>query len=233
MIRNKLQTLRVFFTSEYWLVISLCGAFFSFFALNRGGVVVFIDASLAFFLINVGMGEYRLRSVPACYWLTMAVFAYLLGSSILFYPQASHYRWMQYPLRMLCLIFAIHCLSNKKIKNWTGIIIYSVLSASICWQLASVNIFNMQWGTFSNPHYIASFSMLILPVLVYLIWIAKGWFKLIFIPIALLDLDLLLRIGSRPAIAGLTIALSFGLLFLTKDRRKWLGMLLIPVFFIL
>ena len=51
MSRSKLETLKTIFTSEYWLIAALCGAFFSFFALNRGGVVLFIDAGAVFLLI--------------------------------------------------------------------------------------------------------------------------------------------------------------------------------------
>jgi hypothetical protein len=231
--RSKLETLKTILTSEYWLIASLCGAYFFFFALNRGGVVVFIDASFIILLINVLYKEYRITSIPASYWVTLALFAYLLGSSTLFYPQVSHYRWMQFPLRMLCLVFAIHCLSQKRIQKWVTIIFYLVLSAVVGWQLGAFYIFNMKWGTFSNPHYIASIAMLSLPVMVYIVWVAKGWYKLIFIPIALLNLDLMLKIGSRPSIAALTIAVFFWLLFLIKDRRKWIGVSLICMFFII
>ena len=53
MSRSKVETLKIIFTSEYWLIASLCGAFFVFFALNRGGVVVFIEASLVLLVINI------------------------------------------------------------------------------------------------------------------------------------------------------------------------------------
>ena len=196
---KKLETIRAIFISKYWLIVSLGGAFFSFFALNRGGVVVFIDASLIFILINVLFREYRLKSIPACHWFTVAVFVYLLGASILFYPQASHYRWMQFPIRMLCLVFAIHCLSLKGLNKWDGILVCAVLSTAICWQFGAVYIYDWKWGTYSNPHIIASFAVLTLPVLVYFTWIAKGWYKLIFVPIVLWDKNQLVPSFSNPS----------------------------------
>jgi len=231
--RSKLETLKTILTSEYWLIASLCGAFFSFFALNRGGVVVFIDACFVFLLINVIFKEYRFNSIPISYWVTVAVFVYLLGISALFYPNVSHYRWMGYPVRMLCLTIAIHCLSRKHINNWVLTVFFVVLSAAVCWQLGAFYIFKMEFGTFSNPHYIASFSMLTLPAMVYFIWLTKGWCKLVFVPIALLNFDLLLKIGSRPSVVAITIASLFALLFLINDRRKWIGLFLICAFFLI
>jgi hypothetical protein len=40
-------------TSGYWLLAILIGAFFSFFALNGGGVVVFIETGIGFVLLNL------------------------------------------------------------------------------------------------------------------------------------------------------------------------------------
>ena len=230
--RSKLETVKAILTSEYWLIVSLCGAFFAFFALNRGGAVIFIHACFVFLILNFVFKEYRIGHVPVSFWVTLAVFAYLLGASVLFHPKLSHYRWMTYPVRMLGIVFAIHCLSIKNFKNWFVILFCAVLTAAVCWQLIAFHIFKMKWGTFSNPHYIASFSMLALPAIVYFLWVAKGWYKLIFIPIAVLDFDLVLEIGSRPAIAAITIATLFALFFLVHDRRKWLGVLSIGVFFV-
>ena len=71
MDRSLLETFKVIFTSEYWLLGSLMGAFFSFFALNRGGVVVFIEIGACFVVINLLLGEYRPREIPFSYWATL------------------------------------------------------------------------------------------------------------------------------------------------------------------
>ena len=118
MIKSKLEKIKIIFTSEYWLVTSLCGAFFTFFALNRGGVVVFIEASFILLLINLVSGKYLPQKIPANYWVVLAICAYLLITSILFHPKISYQRWMTNLLRMLCIVFSIHCLSQKNIKTW-------------------------------------------------------------------------------------------------------------------
>ncbi|MGD9371253.1 MAG: hypothetical protein PVF14_07530, partial [Desulfobacterales bacterium] len=64
MARFKLDTAKNLLTSPYWLVLTLTGAFFSFFALNRGGIVVFIEISFGFFLMNLIAGEYPIKKIP-------------------------------------------------------------------------------------------------------------------------------------------------------------------------
>ena len=228
-VRINLEKIKTIFTSEYWLIASLCGAFFSFFALNRGGVVVFIDACIVFLFINFISGKCRLKDIPASYWVTVAICGYLLGASVLFYPKTSHYRWMAYMVRMLCVVFAIHCLSLKKMNTRVTILIFVILSASVCWQAGAYYIYGMPYGTFSNPHYLSSFSMLTIPVIAYCFMATKGWYKFLFLPVALLDIDLLLKIGSRPAILGIAVGTIFVFIFLTRGWRRWGSLLLLCV----
>jgi hypothetical protein len=227
MSRSKLEKVRIVFTSEYWLIASLCGAFFSFFALNRGGVVVFIEAGIVLLFINSISGEYRFKNIPIEYLITLAICAYLLGASVLFYPKTSHYRWMANMVRMLGVVFAIHCLTQKKMRDWITIFFFVVLSAAVCWQAVVHYVFQMPYGTFSNPHYLASFLMLALPVLAYSLIVTRGWYKFCFFPVILLDADLLLRIESRPAVFGIVVGTIFLLVFLTKGWRRWGSLLLL------
>ena len=225
--RSKLETIKTILTSEYWLIASLCGAFFSFFALNRGGAVVFIDACAVFLLINLITGRYPLKFIPTSHLVALAICICLLGSSILFNPRSSHYRWMAYMVRMLCLVFAIHCLSHKGIKDWVANLFCIVLAVAVLWQAVSYHFFQMPWGTFSNPHLLSSFSMAALPVVIYALIVTRGWYRFCFVPVALLDIDLLLRIKSRPAVLGITVGAIFVIIFLFKGWRKWGSLLLI------
>jgi hypothetical protein len=209
------------------LIASLCGAFFTFFALNRGGVIVFIEASFVFLVFNILTGDYRLRKIPTSYWIATAICAYLLLASVLFHPQISHYRWMANLVRMLCVVFAIHCLSRKKFNDWVLILFFAVISLAVCWQAAAFYIFKMEFGTFSNEHYLSNFTTLTLPVVVYSFLVTKGWYRYAFLLVALLDIDLLLKLYSRPAILGITFGTFFVLIFLTKGRRRWISLLLL------
>jgi len=216
-------------TSEYWLMASLCGAFFSFFALNRGGVVIFIDACFIFLLINVIFGDYRLKRIPESYWILFAICAYLLLGSVLFSFQNSDYGRMTKLARMLCIVMTIHCMIGKRIKKWTTLLFGIVLSAAVCWQIAYYYIYKHPFGTFSSPHYFANFTVLALPIIIYFSVTANSWFKLLFIPIALLDLDLIFKIGSRPAILGIFVAPLIVITFMTKGRKKWLSLVLFGI----
>jgi len=225
--RINIDKIKTIFTSKYWLIASLCGAFFTFFALNRGGVVVFIEAGFFFLMINIFAGNYRPKEIQLSYWITAGICAYLLLVSVIFHPQVSNYRWMAYLVRMLCLVFVIDCLFRKTLPKWITVLFILVLSAAVCWQLIAYFVFRMPYGTFSNPHYIANFTVLILPVIVYFSLTAKSWYKFLFILLAVVDLALIFKIGSRPAILGVTAGTVFVLIFLIKGRWKWIGLSLV------
>jgi O-antigen ligase len=206
--------------------------FFFFFALNRGGAVVFIEASFVFLVINILSGNYIIKNIPLSYWIVTGICAYLIMMSYLLYPQVTHYRWVEKLLRMLCLIYAIHCLSQKRIKNWVSVLFGTVLLLAVCWQLAAYYIFRMPYGTFSNPHIISNFTMLVIPLIAYFIFIIPGWYKLFFIIPGIIDIDFMIRTRSGPAIVSIIFAALFAIIFLIKDRRKWIGLLLICIVFV-
>jgi hypothetical protein len=138
---------------------------------------------------------------------------------------------MAYMVRMLCVVFVIDCLYRKTLANWVPVIFMAVMSAAVCWQLTAYFVFKMPYGTFSNPHYIASFTVLILPVIVYFTLVANSWYRYLLILLAAMDLALIFKIGSRPAIIGVTAGTVFALLFLTRGRQKWIGFSLIIAIF--
>jgi hypothetical protein len=221
--RLKFETIKAVLTSQYWLILTLSGTFFAFFALNRGAVVVFIDLSCAFLIVNVLLGEYKLKSIPISCWVAGAICAYVLLTSVLLYPHQLHYRSMANLVRMIVLVFAIHCLSQKNIASWTYIFCGAILSAAVFYQFVARYGFNMPHGTFTNIHYLALFAVLVIPVLFYYLWIAGGWGKIIFMVVILMDADLLLKTGSRPSFLALLIGTAFAVFVLVAGRRKWMG----------
>ena len=143
MVRLKFETIKALLTSQYWLILTLSGAFFAFFALNRGGIVVFIKLSFVFLILNVLFGEYKLTRIPILYWIACAICTYLLLASLLVCPQQSHFRWMSNLVRMLVVVFAIHCLSQKKIASWVPEYFSAILSLTVCCQFAARYFFHM------------------------------------------------------------------------------------------
>ncbi|UCF90822.1 MAG: O-antigen ligase family protein [Desulfobacterales bacterium] len=219
----KIETLRAVLNSEYWLVLALAGVFFVFFALNGGGTVVFIHLSVAFVIVNIMTGEYRLRSLPAPLLIATAICLYLLLLSFIVAPRQSHIRWIQNLVRMLGLVFAIHCLSRKRINHEVRAGTASVLALAVGWQFAARHLFNLSSGTFSNVHYLAAFAVLVLPVIVFFFGVTAGWYRFLFVPVAIMDVDLLLQTGSRPAFVAIVGSTLFIILFFIKGRRKWGG----------
>jgi len=223
--RSLLETFKVIFTSEYWLLGSLMGAFFSFFALNRGGVVVFIEIGACFVVINLLLGEYRPREIPFSYWATLGILFYLLVASFLFSNQQFRTKYVIYILRAIFVLFTIHCLSQKQIDLRVYKLLPILWCFSVGWQFAAVKFFKMPFGTYSNPHYLANFMISILPLIVFSFWSADSWYKWVFVIFALMDVYLLLKSGSRPAIFGLTFSSITVIFFFIKSRLKWIGLL--------
>jgi hypothetical protein len=143
-------------------------------------------------------------------------------------PDVSHTGWMRNLGRMLIIVFTIHLLSQKHInERIVHLTFLGIVLLSVCWQFAAFYFFNMPYGTFSNIHYLSSFAVLTIPLIVYGILVIPGWYKIPAVVILIMDIDLLIQTGSRPAILGIAVGSLFVLFFLTRTRLKWIGLLLI------
>jgi len=227
----KIETVKEILTSGYWLIASLIGAFFSFFALNRGGVVVFIEVGACFVLLNLLAGEYKLKQISSSYWIALAICFYLVVSSFFFSAHEVRSKTIIYLVRMFFIVFTIHCLSLKKIDSHVYELLPILWCFSIGWQFVAVKFYNLPFGTYTNPHYLSNFVISTLPLIVFSFWTADGWYKWIFVLFALLDIELLLKTGSRPAILGLAFSSLFILVFFIKSRIRWIGLLVIVLSF--
>ena len=229
--RTKSETLKAVITSEYWLILAISGVFFTFFALDGGGTGMFIELSFFLLIVNALFGGYKIKKIPMFYFVVLTVCVCLILESLMVAPAQSHVRWIKNLFRMLIIIFSIHCLYQKDINYRISMLFVGILYLSVCWQFAALHFFEMPYGTFSNRHYLSSFAVLTLPVIVASIFFLPGWYKLILIPIFFMDVELLLQAGSRPAIIGIAFGTLFIIIFLTRGRYKWIGMTLIFLFF--
>jgi len=170
----KFHAIKAILTSEYWLIVSLSGAFFFFFALNRGGVEVCIKVTGVFLIINVLLGKYPIKKIPSFHLVTAAICTYLLLASVLVSPQHSHTRWMVNLVKMLSIVFSIHYLGQKEIDDRIPLLFCALVVLSVCWQFAARDLYNMPFGTFTNHHYLASFALSALPMIIYFFCITTG-----------------------------------------------------------
>ena len=233
MTRIKIESIKTAIASPYWLILALGGAFFSFFALNRGGVVVFIELGAFFLLLNFITRDYTFKQIPLNLWATAAICVYLILSGYFVSSQKPHTKSMIYALHMLSVVFVIHCLNRKKIHVHTDKLIPVMLSIVVCWQFGTVYFLGRPYGTFTNPHYLSNFSILVIPLIVYYFVCSPGWYRFIFVLICIMDVGLLLHSGSRPAILSFTSASLLVLVFLTKSRLKWIGISVIFILFVM
>jgi hypothetical protein len=233
MTRTKIEILKTAIVSPYWLILALGGAFFSFFALNRGGVVIFIELGAFFLFLNFIARDYPIQRIPLNLLATAAICFYLILSGYLASSQQPHTKSIIYALHMLSVVFVIHCLSRKKIHAHVAKLIPVILSIVIGWQFVTVFFLGKPYGTFTNPHYLSNFSILVIPLVVYYFVCSPRWYKFLFAFIGLMAAGLLLQSGSRPAILSFTVAGVFVLVFLTKSRLKWIGISVIFILFVL
>jgi hypothetical protein len=154
--RGKIEAI---LTSKYWLLATLSGIFFFFFALNRGGYVVCIHASFIFLVFNVVLGKYNLKKIPVTYIVTAVICIVIIIESFIVAPYASHTGWMRNLGRLLIIIFSIHLLSQKHInERIVNVTFIGIVLLSVCWQFGAFYFFKMPYGTFSNIHYLSSFA---------------------------------------------------------------------------
>ena len=221
---SKLEKVISVLTHEYWLAFTLAGAFFCFFGINRGGVIVFLHLTFGFLILNVITGHCPLKNIPRIYWITVFVCAYLMGLSIVMAPHESHYRWMKNIPRLLVIIFAMDCLMRKKPDSRIELGFALILSLAVCWQYAAYYVFGYPAGTFTNIHQLASFCILAIPILFYFFWVTRSWYRYLFVGIAIMAFDLVLLTSSRPAFVALIFSVLFVAVFLIKGRYKWISL---------
>jgi len=227
--RLKNSKFTAFFASQYFLLLLLASAFFTYFALNRGGVNIFIEIGGLFLVLYFFLGVYPLKEISLALWIAAAICLYLILTSLMIAPQHPHLRWMKNLMRMLVVVFMIHCLAQKKIENWVFTALAALLALVVCWQFIAHNLLNMPYGTFSNKHYLATFAVLAFPALIYFVLTAPGWYRLFFLAICLIDAHLFLQIGSRTAYAGILFGGAFAICFLIKGRSRWIGLFLLGI----
>ena len=108
---------------------------------------------------------------------------------------------------------------NKNIRNIvTGMIIVYVAT-----QMFSVFILNIHFGTLKNPHYLAQYSMLLIPVFFLLLHDANTKFKLTIFGLLACVVGLLLHTNSRPAWLSLILTVLIMSLYHKHKLKAFVG----------
>ena len=177
--------------NKYWLVLSVSGVFFTYFILNEMGTGVFIGTSAFFLFVQALTDNYRIRTIPYSYLALVTIVFLIIALSLLFSFKNTDMGRVGRLLKFLVIVFSIHSISRLAIKDHVVRIIQSSLLVSILWEFVACIFFRMPFGTFTNPHYLANFTALVLPVLFYFFWVSEKVDKMVFMIVGLIDIHVL------------------------------------------
>ena len=170
--KQRIETITAILTSEYWLLFSLSGIFFGFFARNSGAHF-FSELCGVFVILGLLLGTYRIEKIPRWHLITAAICGYLVLASVLNPYAHSNPRYIKRLVSMVIIVFAIHFLSKKEIDERVTFFFGVVLVLTVCWQFGARYLYHMPFGTYTKNHYLASFAALALPLIVYFFWLQK------------------------------------------------------------
>jgi hypothetical protein len=216
--------------STSWLALSLCGIFITSYIFNYKGTGIFLGISAFMIVTHLVVGDYRLNDLPIPYVLLVSLIIYLIVSSFIFSFEHTDSGRVGRLVKFLIIVFSLHIISQSKTNKLIIQIPVIVLVLSILWQYIAHFLFKMPYGTFTNPHYLSNFVLLTLPLSYYFLWSSKKNYKVLFLALCLMDIQLLILSGSRTAIIGIIFSILFIVLLIGRTRIKIAGTLLLLSF---
>lgn len=204
------------------LILSLVGAFFCFFALDRGATESLLELAAFLAVCRFAMDAAERRSIPPLLLGLVAVVALLVALSLAFSFEATHSDRLLRLLKLLGIVFAVYTLRSRLTSMLAGRLLMSLLLLTVVWQLLAVLVFRLPHGAFSNPHYLAQVAALSLPFLAYCAATSRPVMSAIYVLVGLLTLNVLATTGSRPTILAL-LAASATIIGVYGNRRTIAG----------
>jgi len=219
------HTLKKWLLHPYWLITCLSAVVFFFFLPNRGALEYSILFTGFFLFIHLIYRDYRISTFPK--YFLMAFCAILIFSSLLFsYGHTDTHRVSRI-IKMLIIVFSVDCLGRANVHKQIKFVFGVCLPVLIIGEFFVRTVLGWQDGTYSNRHYLAELASLTLPFIFLYCWTAPKAYKGLFIALGIIDLDLLFRSSSRPAILALAASVLFATVFLVRGRKRWIGLITI------
>jgi len=187
-----------------WLAAALAAVVFLQFALNRGGSDQAIWVAGLLLALQLMDKDQRQRALSPQTLVILGVTAALLLLSWAFSPVGTDTHRSLRVVRFVILVLAVHHLAHHRPdRGWLWVTL--LVSAIVVWQLGARHLAGHLFGTFDNPHYLAYFAALLLPVLVLLIAELEPPYRWFAAVILLLDFDPVVNILWAPTIPLLAI----------------------------
>jgi hypothetical protein len=187
-----------------WLAAALAAVVFLQFALNRGGSDQAIWVAGLLLALQLMDKDQRQRALSHRTLVILGVTAALLLLSWAFSPAGTDTHRSLRVVRFVILVLAVHHLAHHRPdRAWLWVTL--LVSAIVIWQLGARHLAGHLFGTFDNPHYLAYFAALLLPVLVLLIAELEPPYRWFAAVILLLAFDPVLNILWAPTIPLLAI----------------------------
>lgn len=210
----------------HWLAAALSAAVFFLFALNRGGVEPAIWAAGALLIVHAVAGRFELRSLQRRDWLFLAAIGGLLVIGWALAAESPDPGRSARLVKLAILVMAVRYLAHRppgsaaSVRTWVTVLVVAV----VLWQFAARHLQGSPYGTYANPHYLAYFAALLLPVL----FLAASWqrppWRWLLYGIVLLDLDLVFNDLTKPTLPLLALATGLGAFVwsLVGRRTRWI-----------
>jgi O-antigen ligase len=209
----------------YWLITSLSAVVFFFFLPSRGALEYSTLLTGFLLFVHLVCRDYRISTFPKFFLVTLC--AILILSSFFFsYGHTDTHRVSRI-IKMLIIVFSVDCLGQANVHKQIRFVFGVCLPVLITGEFFVRTILGRPYGTYSNPHYLAELASLVLPFIFLYCWTAPKAYKVLFIALGIIDLDLLFRTSSRPAILALAMSILFVVVFLVHGRKRWLSLITI------
>lgn len=134
------------------------------------------------------------------------------------------------------LLAAFTCLSvviltrgrMENLRPWLPLSVMLLLAVYCIAQIMGIVIFENSFGTNRNPHYLALYSSLGLPLAIYCLFFVKHRLRYLMVPVVMSLGYFVLHTSSRPAWIALVVS-SLCLLFFVRGKSRAVAVLLILV----
>lgn len=196
---------KVALLNNKWIAAALAVAVFLQFALNKNtGSDDAIGVAGFFLCLHIVSGNFDLRTLPRWHLFVLGAFLVPLALSWLFFPVDSDVQRSMRVIRFLIVVWSVYYLGKQEAPHgWLWLA--ALVSVIVLWQSGTRHVVGGAYGTFDNPHYLAYFASLLLPLLALLIVRLDPPYRYLVLVVLLLDLELVFNDLAKPVIPLLAI----------------------------